>query len=195
MKKSALNLAGLKEIIESIQSPERLNAHPLRESLFVQDFVSQNPGVWNESVGTQIILAVANLFQRMMPAVPPHQGKRLDSRWGEFGLLAAMYFAPLEFGAPQPSSLRDAWGRIDGAILSYVFREARHALSEAEIARYRLVSDEPEIGPASTISDWHRRGLERLAAIINREEGRLGSLANPSANYKKGSCVPSPLRI
>jgi len=188
MKKFEASVEPLREILENIHDPAWLEAHPWTESLFVQEFVAHNPELSSRSPGEQLVLALKGLFHRMMPAVPPHQGKRLDARWGEFGLLAAMYFAPLEFNTPQPASLREAWGRIDQAILAYVSVDAGGAALESELERYKLVSAEPETGPASTISDWHRRGLQRLAEIIAREEQRLGLLeGQPAASGKRGN--------
>lgn len=90
--------------------------------------------------------------------MPPKRGKRLDTRWGEFGLLAAYYFAPLVFGTQKPTSLREAWQSIDRAILLFVF--GNEDVSDADRARYRLVGGESGIASDSTISDWHRKGLE-----------------------------------
>lgn len=186
MNKFEAEIEPLKEILENIHNPERLDSHPWTKRLFVQDIVIQRLALQSRSPGDQLTLAIRQLFHQMMPAVPPHQGKRLDSHWGEFGLLAAMYFAPLEFGAPQPNSLRDAWGRIDHSILSFVSAEAQNTTTKIDVDRYKLVSDELETGPASTISDWHRRGIERLAEIIEREEQHLGSLSSSHGKTRRG---------
>jgi hypothetical protein len=108
-----------------------------------------------------------------MPSTPPKRGKRLDTRWGEFGILAAQYFAPIQFGAPSPASLRDAWGRIDPSILFFVYGKSPDALTHAEKEAYRLVGDEPGVAPSSTLSDWHRKGLLRLAESIQAREKYL----------------------
>ena len=85
--------------------------------------------------------------------------------------MAAQYFAPLRFGAPIPSSLRDAWGRIDHAILLHVFGRGPEGLSRDEIATYKLVGDELEVAPTSTLSDWHTKGMQKLAeALVVRDQ-------------------------
>ena len=105
-----------------------------------------------------------------MPSTPPRRGKRLDTHWGEFGILAARYFAPLQFGTPVPNTLRDAWGRIDSAILYSVYGKPVEALSPEEIKLYQLVGAELEYSCASTLSDWHKKGLQRFTEFILNHE-------------------------
>ncbi len=163
----------LRAILENFHNPETLNEHPWVSRPFVTGFIAENQGFQNENPGLQLVHAVAELFSRMMPSTSPRHGKRLDTRWGEFGILAAQYFAPLKFGAPIPSSLRDAWGRIDESILLYVFGDEAASLTTEQIAFYKLVGDEPEVAPPSTLSDWHRKGIQRLAETISAREQYL----------------------
>jgi Protein of unknown function (DUF4012) len=161
----------LRNILENIHSPERLDCHPWVSRLFVKDAVERNPHLRQQSPGRQLVASLSELFSGIMPSTPPRRGKRLDTHWGEFGILAALYFAPLQFGTQIPNTLRDAWGRIDPTILLYVFGCNKNALPEPKAAAYRLVGDEPEIAPTSTLSDWHRKGIQQLAdAVAAREE-------------------------
>ncbi len=132
--------------------------------------------------GQQLIDAIARLFPRLQPSAPPRRGKRLDSRWGEFGLLAALYFTPFNHGTPYPSSFTDAWGRIDPAILYFVFGRPAEELPDEDVKRYQLVGADLEYAPASTLSDWHRKGIQRLAEVIlDRERFLSRNHAQPSA--------------
>ena len=169
----------LKSILENIHHPDRLDDHPWVSRGFVKDAVRRTEGLGSESPGRQLVAALAEVFPRTQPSVPPRRGKRLDTRWGEFGLLAALYFAPLRLGLPAPSSLRDAWGRIDPSILFYVFGRDGNGLSDKEIETYRLVGGEPEVAATSTLSDWHCKGIEKLAEAIDLHDGRL-DLERPS---------------
>ena len=162
-------LKTLKEVLEQATSPAQLDAHPWVKSLLARQFVADHPEFENKSSGYMLLAALSALFRDTMPSTPPKRGKRLDSQWGQFGILAALYFAPLEFGAIRPARLVDAWGRIDDVILQF------KNLSEREAVRYRLVGDEIEAAPTSTISDWHVRGLERLAAVLLAREQLLSS--------------------
>ena len=146
--------------------------------------------------GQRLVLAVSKLFAQMMPSTPVKRGKRLDSRWAEFGILAALYFAPIQFGAPSPASLRDAWGRIDQSILYFVYGKRPAELSDAEVEAYKLVGDEPEVASISTLSDWHRKGLQRLADLIQTRENYLAkSTSEVSASSSRaGSMERSPRR-
>ncbi|HSQ39617.1 MAG TPA: hypothetical protein VLM78_05610, partial [Anaerolineales bacterium] len=155
----------LRAILEKIHHPEMLDSHPWVSRLFVKETVARRPELGRQSPGAQLVGALAESFAKNIPSNPPRRGKRLDTRWGEFGLLAAQYFAPLQFGAPIPTSLRDAWGRMDHAILLYVFGRA-DSLSQDEIAAYKLVGDELEVAPTSTLSDWHTKGMQKLAEAL-----------------------------
>ena len=178
----------LKDILKKINQPELLDSHPWTTSLFVQNAVDTLPGLSQKSPGQQLILAIGNLFSQMMPSAPPRRGKRLDTRWGEFGILAAQYFSPLYFGTPYPSSLRDAWRHIDESILLVLQRDSKRKLSDETVSLHKLVGDEPEIGPDSTISDWHTKGIQRLTEIILARERHLSlSGSTPSSILRQTS--------
>ncbi len=117
---SAASVEDLKSILEQVHDPASLNAHPWAKSAVVADILDARPELRQLPAGRRLLFALATLFADMMPSVPPRQGLRLDTQWGEFGLLAARYFAPIQYGATLPISLRDAWGRIDQAILLFV---------------------------------------------------------------------------
>jgi len=160
----------LREILDHIKSPDMLDEHPWAFSILTRDMVDGMPALQKASPGMRLIAAVSRVFADSLPALPPKKGgKRLDSRWGEFGILAAMYFAPMRFGSPRPSSLREAWGRIDKSILLFVFGETAD-LSEEQIERYKLVGDETEVAPVSTLSDWHRKGIRHLYDAVRTRE-------------------------
>lgn len=160
----------LKHILENIQTPSRLDEHAWTGSLVVTQYLAENPAASNLSPGYRLLAALSALFRETMPSTPPREGKRLDTHWGRFGILAALYFAPFEHGTIRPTSLLDAWGRIDQVLPMFVFEEPDYRLSTKHLALYRLFEDESEAVPTSTLSDWHVRGLEHLAdALINRE--------------------------
>src|SRR5512134_2737803 len=103
----------LKQILRNVREPEALDEHPWTQGLFVREAVRGDTLLQNLRPGGQLAAALAGLFPGMMPSAPPRRGKRLDPRWGEFGLLAALYFTPFNHGRPYPATLMDAWGRID----------------------------------------------------------------------------------
>ena len=166
------DLSLLRRVLENLSTPERLDDHPWTRSRFVVHECESSPSLRRRSPGVQLTVTVARLFRRMMPPAPPRQGKRLDTRWGEFGLLAARYFAPFLFGLPYPASLREAWGGIDAAILRFV-GDGRLTPADPQAAPYLLTAGEPGIAPESTLSDWHRKGLLRLAALLQSREHYL----------------------
>ena len=82
----------------------------------MQEALASAPLLKETDPGQQLVSALAGLFLQMQPPAPPRRGKRLDPRWGEFGLLAALYFAPFNHGTAFPTTLLEAWARIDPAI-------------------------------------------------------------------------------
>ncbi|MEP7133557.1 MAG: DUF4012 domain-containing protein [Chloroflexota bacterium] len=171
----------LKQILHHVRSPEALDDHPWTRSLIVREVYGKTPHLIQVNPGQQLIGALASLFQQLQPANPPRAGKRLDPRWGEFGLLAALYFAPFNYGTPFPSSLLDAWRRIDSAILYLVYGKPVEELSEEQIKTYQLVGSDLEYGSTSTLSDWHKKGLQRFAELILNRERLLSRSSDTSS--------------
>src|SRR5512140_2214033 len=155
----------LKQVLEHLYEPCTLDSHPWATSRLAQNAPGAKPG-------EKLAQAIRQVFRETMPGVPPRRGKRLDTRWGAFGLLAAQYFAPLEFGLPAPRTQRDAWQAIDQAILLFVFGKDA-APTDKQRAAYRLVGDEPEIAPNSTISGWNSKALEALLKAVAQRESHL----------------------
>ena len=174
-----MNTETLKKILQSIHSSENLASHSWTDSLFVGEFADTHPNI---NAGNQLLMAIGELFREMMPVSPASSGVRLDARWSEFGFLAAKYFAPIFRGTPVPASFQDASVKIDESILFFVYGdENTKELSEKEIESYVLIGDKYETIPASTLSDWHRKGLQRLLGIIQAREEHLAlSLADSS---------------
>jgi len=182
MKPSSSQVSELKRILELISVPDRLDDHPWARSLVVRQGIEEDASLREKSPGYRLVKSLSGIFRQMMPSMPPKRGKRLDTRWCQFGILAAEYFAPFEYGTASPSSLRDAWGRMDSAIAFFVFgKSAYESASDAELTRYRLFDDEEEPAPASTLSDWHTKGLERLAELfLDAEQYLSHQRAQPS---------------
>src|SRR5574341_168451 len=190
----------LKQILRHVRDPEMLNDHPWTQSLFVQEAVLDSAQLREGNPGQQLIGALARLFPDLKPAAPPRHGKRLDTRWGEFGLLAALYFTPFNHGTSYPTSLMDAWGRIDPAILYFIYGRPPEALCEEEIKRYRLVGADLEFGAASTLSDWHKKGLRRFTELIldrerflSRNQVRPSILLEPEQTLAVASSLARPM--
>jgi hypothetical protein len=94
----------LKSALTSLREADLLNDHP-----------------WALSTsGSELAELIVRVFRKLMPSGPPRAGKRLDTRWGVFGIMAAQYFAPVLLGTPSPSSLREAWENMDRSILLFV---------------------------------------------------------------------------
>ena len=181
MKPSIQQVNELKSILENMRTPGALDTHPWTNSLVVQEEVSNDSSLGGKSPGYNLVTALSRLFCKMIPSTPPRSGKRLDTRWCQFGMLAAQYFAPFMFGGVYPTSLRDAWGRMDQDILLFVFGKNVDALNEEKTKQYRLFLEDEEPAPYSTLSDWHIKGLERLFELfINQEQFLSHQQSRPS---------------
>ena len=163
----------LKTILDNVRTPERLNDHPWTGSLVVVQGVLDDKSLGQMGPGYQLISVLGSLFIQMMPSTPPLRGKRLDTRWGQFGMLAAEYFGPFLYRTPSCTSLRDAGGRIDQAIPFFIFGKSGYDVPESVACRYRLFDDDTEPAPVSTLSDWHTMGLQRLAELFLEHEKHL----------------------
>lgn len=194
----------LKSILEEIGAADGLDDHPWTRSLVVRERVAADPALQRKSPGAQLLATLAGLFRETMPGTPPRRGKRIDTRWGQFGILAAMYFAPYEFGAVRPASLLDAWGRIDQVLPLFALGKPDHEAPEADLPRYRLIADDEDAAPSSTLSDWHVKGLERLAELLisreeylSRREAAPSTVLGPPLSASNGGALPKtpdPLR-
>ena len=187
MKTVEEEIETLKNILKKIQSPAELDSHPWAEKRFVRQVVEKDPLLATHSPGYQLLVAIATLFRELVPPTPPVRGKRLDTRWGRFGILAANYFAPFLFGRLYPNSLRDAWRHIDNAIFAFVYGDDFEKLSDEEYDAYCLIRDEADMPANSTISDWHRQGLKELAELILNRESYLRE------NSLEAASIPSML--
>ncbi|MCL4822821.1 MAG: hypothetical protein KJZ57_01265, partial [Anaerolineales bacterium] len=87
------NSDSLRSILENIHRPGKLDSHPWSARPFVKDALARHPEWGRQSPGAQLTLALAEFFAQTIPPGPPRRGKRLDTRWAEFALLAAQYFA------------------------------------------------------------------------------------------------------
>jgi hypothetical protein len=154
-----LPLELLKSALPHLRQTDALDGHPWAVSL---------PNSSGKEAGALLADLIIQTFQKTIPPGPPRAGKRMDTRWGVFGILAAQYFAPALLGTPPPSSLREAWESMDRSILFFAYGRA-DGLSEEEQAAYRFAGNELEPAPNSTLSDWHRRGLEQLAELVAAE--------------------------
>ncbi len=181
METTTIHLDELKFILANIRHPDLLDEHPWTKSLVVRQGQNGENPLDSHRPGIRLITAISMLFKKLMPSTPPRHGKRLDTRWCQFGLLAAEYFAPFLYGTPYPTSLRDAWGRIDQVLPLFVFGKPGEELSEQESSSYRLFDENSEPTPVSTLSDWHANGLQELAALfLNTEQYLSRKLSLPS---------------
>ena len=169
----------VKFILENLNTPERLDNHPWVMAAFVKEHLSKQPEAKTLTPGRQLASALANLFVEWMPSSPPRQGKRLDNRWGEYGLLAAQYVEPFLSGTSNPRSLKESWSSIDQAITFLVSRNPGVKSDQ----NYQIIGAEPEAAN-STLSDWHRKGIERFAEFVLLREKHIETEAARQADQK-----------
>lgn len=160
----------LKQILNNVKTPDDLNDHPWTNKNFVKAELVKDLDLIRKPSGYQLVAALSKLFLQMLPSTEPKIGKRIDSRWAQFGIMAAQYFAPVTYGSVFPSSLRDACGRIDEAISSFVYKKPGVDLADEEISNYQIIGDEAELIPVSTLSDWNTTAIIKFSEIIYTHE-------------------------
>ena len=160
----------LKIILLNMKEPGQINDHPW--TILVS-------GSQQKQSGAKLVEVVIREFRKMIPPGPPRPGKRMDNRWGAFGILAAKYFSPLLYGTPTPNSQREAWASLDRSILFFVYGYV-DGLTPEERAPYCFAEKETEPAPNSTLSDWHSKGIDQLAGMLVLELTRLSESQKPS---------------
>ena len=170
----------LREILENLRKPQLLDDHPwaIKNSL--------EAATIGESSGEQLVQKTFAVFRKMTPNQPPRVGKRLDTQWGVFGILAAQYFYPFQVNKPFPTSLKEAWHSMDDAILYFAFGQSE-GISETDAKIYRFAGNELEPLANSTLSDWHRKGIEQLAEMIQMESKLVTPSQPPEVTTRKAN--------
>lgn len=153
----------LRAALEDLEEPWKLNSHPWANSALTQGKPGNEPG-------EQLAFALEEIFLQTMPSQPPRKGKRLDTKWGQFGILAAQHFAPRTFHLHHPETQRNAWLAIDQAIALYAARMRNLPAASFELEKYQLIRHEVEVAPSSTISGWYSKALENLLVEIGKAE-------------------------
>lgn len=172
----------LREILENLRKPHVLDDHPWAHD-------SLKAEATGEGSGERLVQRTFAVFRNMIPNQPPRTGKRLDTQWGVFGILAAQYFYPFHINKPFPTSLKEAWYSIDDAILYFVFGQ-KEGVSDSDLKIYKFAGNEPEPLANSTLSDWHRKGMEQLAEMMQMES----KLVTPPQPSEIASRKPSPTK-
>lgn len=160
----------LKRVLHSIEHPHSLNDHPWAWSGFVKEHAQKFPDLQALSRGELLLHTIKYHFLKLLPQSPPRPGKRIATKWGQFGILAARYFYPLTEGNPPPPTLEEAWRNIDESVNYFVeAKAAGDAKSESGIQLFTfsdVMELSPNSPPLSTLSDWHTRGLEDLRRLL-----------------------------
>lgn len=155
----------LKRILHAIDQPGDLDDHPWTKCHFVAIYRRNNPNPAGQSAGQELLLALVAEFQRAQPAGRSDGRGRLHTRWLQYGILAARYFAPILDARPAPPSLADAWSQIHPAL---------HAVAPDGGS---IVDQEEQAPPLSTLSDWHTRGLNQFVQTLAAREKSLAAQA------------------
>ncbi|MCX6053380.1 MAG: DUF4012 domain-containing protein [Chloroflexi bacterium] len=165
----------LKFILKNLNSPKRLENHPWTKSSVVQSAIANDPELQLKKPSQQLVQTLVRLFRQSMPSTLPKRGERPDTNWAQFGILAARYFAPIVYGTVPSNSLRDAGGRIDEAVRYFVFNTPEDEIFINALERFEIIGNKVEPIPMSTLSDWHTKGLSKLAETFSFLEQRLNN--------------------
>ena len=170
----------LKEILEHIRAPEDLDAHPWTRSLIVREVADQASGFVGFEPGTTACPDDWKALRHHAAQQAPEARFTIGYALGRVWLAGCPVFCAAHLWVTLPGHAARSWDRIDEALLRYAYDGASGELSAEQIARYKLVGD--ELGAASTISDWHRKGIDRLAETILAREQFLAATSSQASS-------------
>lgn len=104
-----INVELLKSILEGLAQPATLNDHPLANSQFVREYLSQRPVAQPLAIGRALGWALAEVWLKRF--LPPTRAAKLKRQWNTFLVLEVGFFFPfrqgrrLPIGLPQISAL------------------------------------------------------------------------------------------
>ena len=160
----------LRAILENIHHPEMLDSHPWVSRLFVKEAVARRPELGQAKPGCTTGRRAGGFLCENHPIQPAaarqtsrHALGRIRSAGRPIFCATAIWHAHPHF----PARRLGAHGSCHPALR---FRARRGFTLASEIAAYKLVGDELEVAPTSTLSDWHTKGMQKLAEALSAHE-------------------------
>lgn len=178
----------LKNAIESLRTPAKLDDHPLLDAPFVQQFLKQHPSYEGLAAGRRLGLVLADLWRENFQ--PDEMTPKLKRQWDRFLVLEAGYFYPFRMMQPLPDGQPQiGWAlgipeRIAEIIANghatqaHELLEDRHNQFWAAICREPLSVDKQsaaEVIAPTTVASRQKVAIQKFAEFLNalEEEGEV----------------------
>ena len=171
----------LKSSLEGLAQPATLNDHPLANSHFVQDYLSQQPEAQRLTPGRALGHALAEVWGKRF--LPPTRAAKLKRQWNTFLVLEVGFFFPfrqgrrLPLGLPQISALL-----ADRDHLALVLADGNEQRAE-ELLR----EEAPEFWEMLTPSNKKDALVLGASAVLARRDAALRELAKALGEIEAAS--------
>jgi hypothetical protein len=170
----------LKDAIESLRTPSKLDNHPLANAPFVQQFLKRHPGYEGLTPGRRLGLILADLWRETF--YPGDTTVKLKRQWDRFLVLEAGYFYPFRMKQPLPDGLPQiGWvlgthERMAEIIANGHVAKARELLDARHnefweaICREPVKPDkqsDPEVIAPTTVASRQKAAIQKFAEFLN----------------------------
>ena len=170
----------LKDAIESLRTPAKLDNYPLADAPFVQQFMKRHPGYEGLAPGRRLGLILADLWRETF--YPGDTTVKLKRQWDRFLVLEAGYFYPFRMKQPLPDGLPQiGWvlgthERMAEIIANGHVAKARELLDARHnefweaICREPVKPDkqsDPEVIAPTTVASRQKAAIQKFAEFLN----------------------------
>lgn len=184
----------LKDAIEGLRTPSKLDDHPLLNASFVEQFLQQHPGYEGLAAGRRLGLILADLWRGNF--LPGEMTAKLKRQWDRFLVLEAGYFYPFRMKQPLPDGQPQiGWAlgipeRIAEIIANGHATKAHELLDDrhnefwAAICREPLSADKQsaaEVIAPTTVASRQKIAIQKFAEFLNALE--TVDVAVPTASH------------
>ena len=205
-----IDYAILKDAIESLRTPAKLDSHPLAEAPFVQQFLKQHPGYEGLAPGRRLGLILADLWRETF--FPGDATVKLKRQWDRFLVLEAGYFYPFRMKQPLPDGLPQiGWvlgthERMAEIIANGHVAKARELLSASHNEFWQAICREPvkpdkksdpEVIAPTTVAARQKVAIQKFVEFLNTLELESAAMAtvSPASTELPATLAPADIAL
>ena len=195
----------LKDAIEGLRTPSKLDTQPLIDALFVQQFLKRHPAYEGLTPGRRLGLILADLWREHF--YPGEMTAKLKRQWDRFLVLEAGYFYPFRMkqilpeGQPQIGTVLGSPERIAEIIAnghaakSPELLDVRHNEFWAAICREPLRPDKQsaaEVIAPTTVASRQKVAIQKFAEFLNGLGDESAAVATPTPTPTETASTATP---
>ena len=200
----------LKDAIESLRTPAKLDNHPLADAPFVQQFLKRHPGYEGLAPGRRLGLILADLWRETF--YPGDTTVKLKRQWDRFLVLEAGYFYPFRMKQPLPDGLPQiGWvlgthERMAEIIANGHVAKARELLSASHNEFWQAICREPvkpdkksdpEVIAPTTVAARQKVAIQKFVEFLNTLELESAAMAtvSPASTELPATLAPADIAL